>query len=256
MVQQRPFIAGNWKMNMLRGEARELASRLREAVPPKPPRLMVLPPFTALDIVAEVLAGSPIEVGAQGLSNAKSGAFTGEVSAAMLQDVGAVAVLVGHSERRHVLGEDDELIRRKLERALQSGLEVILCVGETLPQRESGAQEQIVAAQLLAALEGIGVGELAKVTVAYEPVWAIGTGKTASAADAAAMHVAIRAMLADRFDRATATAVPIQYGGSVKPDNAPELLAQENVDGLLVGGAALAADTFASIAQCGADKGA
>ena len=210
-------------------------------------RVMVAPPFTALQSVAEVLRGSAIELGAQNVNPEAGGAHTGEVTCAMLAALGVSVVIVGHSERRHVYGEDDALIARKLRAVLDAGLEAALCVGETLAEREGGTAEAVVARQLHAALGTCTAADLQRVVVAYEPVWAIGTGRTASVADADAMHRAVRAAVAAMAGGAAAERLVVQYGGSVKPDNAAELLASSQVDGLLVGGASLEVDSFARI---------
>ena len=210
-------------------------------------RVMVAPPFTALQSVAEALRGSAIELGAQNVNPEAGGAHTGEVTCAMLAVLGVSVVIVGHSERRHVYGEDDALIARKLRAVLDAGMEAVLCVGETLAERDGGTAEAVVARQLHAALGTCTAADLQRVVVAYEPVWAIGTGRTASVADADAMHRAVRAAVAAIAGGAAAERLVVQYGGSVKPDNAAELLASSQVDGLLVGGASLEVDSFARI---------
>lgn len=244
---RRPFIAGNWKMHDTHREAAALAAELTARLGAPPARVMVAPPFTALAAVGEALRGSALELGAQNVNPEAAGAHTGEISCAMLQALGVGLVIVGHSERRHLYGEDDALIARKVSAALAAGLEVVLCVGETLAEREAGAAAEVVGRQLRAALAGRGAGPLQRVTVAYEPVWAIGTGRTATPEDAGEMHRAARAVVAELAGAAAAQELVIQYGGSVKPDNAAALLACDGVDGLLVGGASLAADSFARI---------
>lgn len=243
-----PFIAGNWKMHLTRSEARALATELRGQLTGVSHRLLVAPPFTAIETVAQALSGSNILVGAQNMAQAEKGAHTGEISPAMLRDVGAQLVILGHSERRHVYGESDELINTKLHLALEQGFEVILCIGETLEEREAGQVDAVNRRQLEAGLKGIPAASLAKVTVAYEPVWAIGTGKTATPEDADTTHAAVRAIVADLYDQASADAMVIQYGGSVKPDNVAGLMSKNNIDGALVGGASLQADSFVPIA--------
>jgi triosephosphate isomerase len=214
-----------------------------------PHRLLVAPAFTAIETVASALDSSNILVGAQNMAAARSGAHTGEVSPAMLKDVGAQAVILGHSERRHVYGEDDTLINAKVQLALEEGLEVILCIGETLDEREAGNVDAVNRRQLTGGLSGVPASALSRITIAYEPVWAIGTGKTATPEDADATHAAVRGMVADLYDQAAADAMIIQYGGSVKPDNVRGLMSKANIDGALVGGASLTADLFVPIAQ-------
>ncbi len=251
---RKTFIAGNWKMHYTHTEAAALAARLGERLDTGGVRVMVAPPFTALQAVADALRGSAIVLGAQNVSPEASGAHTGEVSCAMLAALGVRVVIVGHSERRHVYGEDDALVARKLQAVLAAGLEAVLCVGETLAEREAGAAEAVVARQLRAALGTCSAADLRAVTVAYEPVWAIGTGRTASVADADAMHRAVRAVVAGMTGAAAAAGLVVQYGGSVKPDNAAELLASPEVDGLLVGGASLQADSFIRIVASSASS--
>jgi len=214
----------------------------------------VFPPFPYLQAVGRTLGHHGVLLGAQDVYHESNGAFTGEVSAEMLIDLGVSAVIVGHSERRHVLGEDDGLVNRKVTAALDAGLWVILCVGETLAQREGGDAEGVSLSQLSLGLEGVPVEQMRQVTIAYEPVWAIGTGKTATAADAQSMHAVLRHALAEQYDDETAAATRIQYGGSVKGSNAAELFGQPDVDGFLVGGASLKAGEFATIVRA-ATKG-
>ncbi len=244
-----PFIAGNWKMHKTRAEARDLATSLKEQLRGVSHRLLVAPAFTALESVASVLDGSNILVGAQNMAAATSGAHTGEVSPAMLKDVGVNAVILGHSERRHVYGESDELINTKVQLALQESLEVILCIGETLEEREAGSVDEVNRRQLRSGLAGVSAADLARVTIAYEPVWAIGTGKTATPEDADTTHGAVRKIMADLYDQSVADGIIIQYGGSVKPGNVAGLMAKPNIDGALVGGASLTAEDFVPIAQ-------
>ncbi len=244
-----PFIAGNWKMHKTRAEARDLAAALKEQLSGVSHRLLVAPTFTSIETVATVLEGSNILVGAQNMAAARSGAHTGEISPDMLKDVGAQVVILGHSERRHVYGETDELINTKVQLALEEGLEVILCIGETLDEREAGQVDQVNRRQLTGGLAGVDAGAMGRITIAYEPVWAIGTGKTATPEDADTTHAAVRSIMADLYDQSVADAVVIQYGGSVKLDNVAGLMAKPNIDGALVGGASLKADTFVPIAQ-------
>ena len=249
---RKPFIAGNWKMHFTHTEAAALAAALAGRLGAcTGARIMVAPPFTALQAVAHALRGSAIELGAQNVNPEAGGAHTGEVACGMLAALGVGVVIVGHSERRHGYGEDDALIARKLRTVLDAGLEAVLCVGETLAEREAGAAAAVVARQLRAALGACPAADLGRVTVAYEPVWAIGTGRTASVADAEAMHREVRAVVARTAGSAAAAGLVVQYGGSVKPDNAAELLASPQVDGLLVGGASLQADSFVRIAAAG-----
>lgn len=247
---RKPFIAGNWKMNTTLSEGEQLAVKIRDGLPTGTAMdIAVIPPFTALERIASALDGSPISVGAQDVYFEKNGAFTGEISCAMLKDVGCSFALVGHSERRHVLGETDELIRRKLDALIQADLEVILCVGEQLDERQAGTTEQRLEKQIRAGLEGLNKREMQRITIAYEPVWAIGTGHTATASQAAEAHLFIRNLVAKLFDRSTADAIRIQYGGSVKPENAGELMSEPDVDGALIGGASLKADSFLGIVE-------
>ena len=247
---RRPFIAGNWKMNLDRAGAVALARALREQLDGVEARdVAVFPPFVYLAEVAEALAGSSLRVGSQDVCDRKAGAFTGEVSADMLRDVGAALTLVGHSERRHVYGEGDELCNAKLHAALAGGLEVVLCVGETLDQREAGRTEEVNGHQLTRGLEGVSADDLARVTIAYEPVWAIGTGRTATPGQAGEVHGYLRGILAGLYDDSAAERIRIQYGGSVKPENAAELLSLPDVDGALVGGASLKAESFVPIVR-------
>jgi triosephosphate isomerase len=247
---RRKYIAGNWKMHKTVAESVALADALAVSLAgTKDRKIMVAPAFTALGPVGLRLAGSGILLGAQNMGPEEQGAHTGEVSVLMLKDVGVQAVILGHSERRHTYGEWDELINRKLRLALKHGLEVILCVGETQEERDRGVTREVVERQLGAGLEGVSEADLPRVTVAYEPVWAIGTGKTATPADAEEVHRHIRALVAARFGKRAAEEQIIQYGGSVKPANAAELLGREEVDGLLVGGASLAADSFVPIVR-------
>jgi triosephosphate isomerase len=201
--------------------------------------------------VGEALRGSRIALAAQNMFYEDNGAFTGEVSGTMLKDVGCSHVILGHSERRHVIGETDEVVNRKVVKALGDGLKVILCVGELLEQREAGKTADVVTTQVRVGLEGVSAGAMSDVTIAYEPVWAIGTGKTATPRQAQEVHAMIRGLLGGMYGPAVAAATVIQYGGSVKPSNAAELLGQPDIDGALVGGAALKAADFVGIVQAG-----
>ena len=247
-MSRKPYLAGNWKMNLDRRSALELARALQDGVGASTDRdVAVFPSFVYLDEVARALAGSPIRVGAQNMCDEDAGAFTGEVSADMLLDVGCTTVVLGHSERRHLYGESSELVNNKVLHALAKGLEVVLCVGETQTEREGGATEQVTGEQTKVGLQGVSNQDMQKITLAYEPVWAIGTGLTASPEQAGEVHTYLRGVLAGLYDDQTADGVRIQYGGSVKPSNVAELMAVDGVDGALVGGAALDADSFGAI---------
>jgi len=247
---RKKYIAGNWKMHKTVSESVALADALAVSLAGmKDRKIMIAPAFTALGAVGLRIAGSGIMLGAQNMGPEEQGAHTGEVSALMLKDLGVQVVILGHSERRHTYLEWDELINRKLRLALRHGLEVILCVGETQEERDSGVTREVVERQLGGGLDGVLETDLARITVAYEPVWAIGTGKTATPADADEVHRHIRSLIASRFGRQAAEELLIQYGGSVKPANAAELMGRENIDGFLVGGAALSAESFVAIAR-------
>jgi triosephosphate isomerase len=242
------YIAGNWKMHKTVSESVVLAKELKEKLAACKERLLVAPAFTSLAAVAEVLKGSNIKLGAQNMGPEEQGAHTGEVSVLMLKEIGVKAVILGHSERRHTYLETDALVNKKLLLAMKHSLEPILCVGETLEEREGGKLESVIGTQILEGLKGVDAAGLAQVTIAYEPVWAIGTGKTATPQDADAVHAYIRKVLAGMYGQAAAKAMCIQYGGSVKPDNVAALMAMDNIDGALVGGASLKADTFVPLA--------
>ncbi|MBQ6568348.1 MAG: triose-phosphate isomerase [Treponema sp.] len=241
------YIAGNWKMNLDKAGSVKLAQDLVAALKGKSNKYMVGVPFVYLDAVAQVLKGSNILLGSQDMAATGNGAHTGEVSAEMLKDIGVQVVILGHSERRHEIGESDELINKKVRRALDQGLEVVLCIGELLEDREAGNAEQVCAFQLSADLAGVSEEQMKKVTIAYEPVWAIGTGKTATPADAEAIHKFVRGYIAKLYNQKVADETIIQYGGSMKASNAKELLDQPDIDGGLIGGASLKADTFEPI---------
>ena len=244
---RKPFIAGNWKMHKTASEAVELVAGLKAGHNNSNVDVAVIPPFLAIPAVAEELKGSSIQLGAQNVYWEKSGAFTGEVSPGMLKDAGCGLGLVGHSERRHVMGETDEMIRRKLDALLKESLDVILCVGELLEEREAGETEKRLDIQVRAGLQDRSAEHAARVTIAYEPVWAIGTGNVATTEQAQEAHRFIRGLVVELCGQQIADGMRIQYGGSVKPDNAAELLSQPDVDGALVGGAALKADSFLGI---------
>jgi len=250
-----PFIAGNWKMHLDRATVAEFCRALRAfaADASRPPcRLGVFPPFVYLAETVQALAGSGVAVGAQTCRPEGDGAFTGEVAARMVKDVGASHVIVGHSERRQLFGERDGEVRARLDAALGAGLDVIACLGETLEERKAGRTTAVVERQLDALVTGIAGDTLAaRVTLAYEPVWAIGTGAVATPAQAQEVHAHIRSRLVARCGAETAARVIVQYGGSVKPDNAAELLECPDVDGALVGGASLKFASFEAIARAG-----
>ena len=243
-----PTVGGNWKMNTNATSARDLAALVAQHCKGVQADVSVFPPFPYLMTVHDALAGSGVRLGAQDLYTQPDGAFTGEVSAAMLRDCGVSVVLTGHSERRHVLHEPDSLINAKTLAALDAGLEVILCVGETLEQRERGQTDAVNAGQVALGLAGVTPEQMSRVTIAYEPVWAIGTGKTASTQDAQNAQAAIRRLVASvLYGESVAAELRIMYGGSVKPGNAKELFGQPDIDGGLIGGASLKAEDFAAI---------
>ena len=247
-----PTITGNWKMHLDRDEAVELARQIRNHTRPNVDGVVaVTPAYPFIYPVAKTLEGSAVGLGAQDVDPEPKGARTGAVSAAMLKSVGCTFTLVGHSERRHVFGDTDELVASKLRAALAAGLEVTLCIGEKLEQREAGRTDEVVLGQLDAGIQGLSDEDLARVILAYEPVWAIGTGRTASPEQAQEVHATIRAHLAETRGQAVAERTIIQYGGSVKPGNAAELLGQPDVDGLLIGGASLDAESFVAIVRAG-----
>lgn len=246
-MARKPFIAGNWKMNKTRSESEALISELRNKVASiSGVEIVVCPPFTSLWAVAEALNGSNIEVGAQNVHWEKSGAFTGEIAACMLTEIPVRYAIIGHSERRQYFAETDETVNARLKAALAAGLKPIVCVGETLAQREDGQTETVVERQITQGFAGIAADQMTHVIVAYEPVWAIGTGRTATQQQAQDVHHFIRGLFT-RSMGTVADSLRILYGGSVKPDNAAELLGQEDIDGALVGGASLKADDFAGI---------
>jgi triosephosphate isomerase len=249
-MERTPLIAGNWKMFKTRAEAAAFCSALLPLVDDLDEvDLAICPPFTALDLVAERVGDAGVGVWGQNVHEAPEGAFTGETSCAMLIDAGATGVLLGHSERRALFGETDEAIARKLAAALAHGLEPVVCIGESEAERDGGATESRLRTQLDGGLAGLGASQVLQVTIAYEPVWAIGTGRTATPEIAQDTHAFVRGALAARHGEEAAAAIRILYGGSVKPDNAGALLAQPDVDGALVGGASLDPQSFAAIAR-------
>lgn len=246
---QIPVIAGNWKMHKGPAAAREFFGQFKSRYSPRADRtVLFFPPAISLAAAVEMVQDrSDLELGVQNIHWAPQGAFTGETSAAMAFDAGARYTLVGHSERRHIFGETDEDVSRKTAAAIEAGLRPVVCVGETQDERREGRVDEVIRRQLGTAITGLDPTHKPLILVAYEPVWAIGTGVTATPADAAAAHAVLRALLADEMGSEGAARVPILYGGSVKPDNAAELLAAPEVDGLLVGGASLDPDSFAAI---------
>ena len=242
------LVAGNWKMNLTVSEAVALVRALREDIGDRP-GVVVCPPFTALAAVGAALAGSRIALGAQNMYWEDRGAFTGEVAPGMLTDLGCRYVILGHSERRQFFGETDAGVKQKVAAALKHGLVPIVCVGESLAQREAGQTRDVVRGQVVGGLFGLEESLLDTLVVAYEPVWAIGTGRTATEADAQEVCSFIRRLLADGFGRAGADRVPVLYGGSVKAANAAGIMGRDDIDGVLVGGASLSASEFAAIAR-------
>lgn len=245
-----PVIVGNWKMNLTRSAAADLVQQLRtELDAVRDVEVGVCPVFTVIPSVAPLLAGSVIRFGAQNVAWADSGAFTGEVSGEMLRELGCSYAIVGHSERRQHFGETDERVNARAKAALRWDLTPIVCVGETLKQREADETMTVVTAQVQGCLAGWTAEEARRAIIAYEPVWAIGTGKVATPAQAQEVHAVIRALLTRLFDAGTAQSIRIQYGGSVKPDNVEELMAQPDIDGALVGGASLKAKDFVPLVK-------
>ena len=249
---RKKFVAGNWKMNTTAASAVELAKAVVSGVGSDTSvQVALCPPFPYLAAVADVTKGSPVLLGGQNLYPKTEGAFTGEVSPGMLLDVGCEYVILGHSERRHVIGETDSFINEKVKAALEAGLQVILCVGETLEERESNKTESVLDTQTTQGLKDISAEAMANIVIAYEPVWAIGTGKTATPEQAQEAHAFLRKRVRELYNESVAQNLIIQYGGSVKPANAAELLNQPDVDGALVGGASLKADQFLPIIEAG-----
>ena len=246
--ERKLIIAGNWKMNKTAAEALDLVNGLkRELASVKEVDIVVCPPFTALASISAAILDSNIRLGAQNMSENNSGAYTGEIAAGMLKEFSVRYVILGHSERRQYQKESDALISKKALAAFAASLKPIVCVGETLAEREAGQTEKVLETQVRGSLAGLSKEQMAETVVAYEPVWAIGTGKTATTAQAQSAHAFIRGVLASMFDEAVAKRIRIQYGGSVKPSNARELMSQADVDGALVGGASLAVRDFADI---------
>lgn len=249
-MARKPIIAGNWKMNKTNQQAEQLISELLPLVSGvKKTEVVICVPFTDIAKAAELCRGTAVHVGAQNISWADSGAFTGEISAEMLIEAGAEYVIIGHSERRQYFGETDATVNARLKKALEKGLKPIVCVGETLDQREKNRTKSVLRKQTNAALEGISEEDMANVVIAYEPVWAIGTGKTATSEQAQETIRFIRNVIAKKFDRKLANKTRIQYGGSMNAGNAKDLMAQKDIDGGLIGGASLKAEDFSKIVK-------
>ena len=246
---RRPIIAGNWKMNKTPAEAEELVKELVPLVADAEAEVVVCPPFVCLDAVGKVIKGTNIKLGAQNVHFEKSGAFTGEISADMLLDMGVEYVIIGHSERRQYFGETDCTVNKRARAALAAGLKPIICVGESLAERENGITDELVGMQTKMALKEIEAEQLEQLVIAYEPIWAIGTGKTATAQEANATIGAIRRAIAQVYGEEAAQKVRIQYGGSMNPKNASELMAQSEIDGGLIGGASLKAEDFSKVVK-------
>ena len=242
---RKPIIAGNWKMNKTMAETQALIDALKPLVAKSKPEVVLCVPFTDLAVAKKAIEGSKIKLGAQNVAWAESGAFTGEISANMLTELGVEYVIIGHSERRQYFGETDETVNKRLVQALANGLKPIVCVGETLTEREKNKTKKVLKKQVLEGLKG--VTDFSNLVIAYEPVWAIGTGKTATAEDANKTIGFIRSLVKKTWGAEVAKALRIQYGGSMKPSNAKELMSMRHIDGGLIGGASLKAEDFASI---------
>lgn len=247
---RKPIIAGNWKMNKTVKKAMEFAKELVETLNDCPDReIVIFPPFTALHAVANVVQDTNILFGAQNMYHEPAGAYTGEISPLMLADIGVHFVIIGHSERREILGETNEMINLKMKAALNYRIKPILCVGEKLEEREKGKAEDVIHGQLVKNLQDISKDEMERTVIAYEPLWAIGTGKTASPEDANKMHAFIRKTITSLYDKRVSAKVRIQYGGSVRPDNIDLLMTQPEIDGALIGGASLDVESFIKISR-------
>ncbi len=244
---RKPIIAGNWKMNKTPSEAAQLIRELIPLVKDAKAEVVVCPTYVCLPAAAEALAGTNIKLGAQNLHFEKSGAFTGEISADMLKELGVSYVIIGHSERRQYFAETDETVNRKVKTAIAAGLTPIICVGESLEQREQGITKEVVSMQTKLALAGVSAEDAAKLVIAYEPIWAIGTGKTATSQEANETIGDIRNAVGEVFGSETAQQTRIQYGGSMNPKNAAELMSKEEIDGGLIGGASLKAEDFSKV---------
>ncbi len=248
--KRKPIIAGNWKMNKTTAEARDLAQKMIPLVSEVKERDIVLaPPFTSLQAVAEAIRGTSVGLSAQNMHWEEKGAFTGEVSAEMLLDLGCKYVIIGHSERRQYFGETDETVNKKVKQAFKKGLVPIMCVGETLAEREAGRLNEIINRQVTGGLKDIGADDMKKAVIAYEPVWAIGTGKTATPDQANEVHALIRQKVKSLYSTEIAESLRIQYGGSVTPENVSQLMAKPDIDGALVGGASLKPESFAALVK-------
>ncbi len=249
-MSRRPIIAGNWKMNNTKAETTELLTALKPLVADAAAEVVVCVPYTAIDTAASIIKGSNIKLGAENVHWAEKGAFTGEISAKMLVELGVEYVIIGHSERRQYFGETDQTVNMRVKAALAAGLKPIICVGESLEEREAGKTEEVVTRQTKAAFDGIGKENLENTVIAYEPIWAIGTGKTATAEEANATIKVIRDTIAELYcAKCAEEKVRIQYGGSMNPKNAKELMAQPNIDGGLIGGASLKAVDFSQVVK-------
>jgi len=246
---RRKVIAGNWKMHKDLNETQNLISKLSNGIAKEELKcdVIICPPFTSLSEASSLIKDTKIKLGAQNMHFEDKGAFTGEISPAMLKSVGCEYVILGHSERRAIFGETNEIINKKIKKALNSGLKPIFCIGETLQERENGTMKNVLKKQVNEGLQQVSKGEMEKIIIAYEPVWAIGTGVTATPEQAQEVHFYVRELVSEIFGDDTAKNLIIQYGGSVKPDNASELLSQNDIDGALVGGACLEADSFIGI---------
>jgi triosephosphate isomerase len=247
---RRKVIAGNWKMYKSKGEAKTFAVEFRDLVSDiKDREIIICPPFMHINLLVEAFAGSPVKIGAQNLFWEDEGAYTAEISGPMLKSFGASVVIIGHSERRQYFYETDETVNKRLFAAIKSGLMPIVCIGETLKERDSGSTFNVIDTQVKSGLKGLAGGDVFRLVVAYEPVWAIGTGKTATPEMAQEVHSYIRSILSDMFGGQASGSIPVLYGGSVKPDNIDVLMAQKDIDGALVGGASLKADSFERIVK-------
>ena len=246
-MKRRPLIAGNWKMHLTIGEAESLARAIASGGIPADRDVMLAPPYTALAAVNKALQGSSVLLASQNNGWEEKGAFTAEISPVMLKDAGCSMAIIGHSERRHIFGETDQLVNKRLTGALKYGLVPILCIGETLEEREANQTFKVLETQLRGGLTGVSSNEADKLVIAYEPVWAIGTGKTASEDQAQEVHAFVRTLLEKMYEKNIASQIRILYGGSVKPDNVDVLMSRKDVDGALVGGAALQAESFIRI---------
>ena len=244
---RKKYIAGNWKMNMSPSEGSAFAKELVKALGDSDVKVMVAPPYVTIPAVLEATKGSKLIVAAQNMANHESGAYTGEISPLMLKDLGVHDVILGHSERRSIYGESDEVINEKLLLALKYDMDVVFCIGETLQERESGRLEEVLERQVSVGLQGVSEAQMPKITIAYEPVWAIGTGKTATPDDANNAHAFVRSIVEKLFSKSVAEAAVIQYGGSVKASNAEALMSMPHIDGALVGGASLSVEQFLPI---------